>query len=264
MENSEIKICRLCNKKEGFIFCDINHEAIAKLLTFIPNMINIEDEDLNQITTKVCTSCYTTIKNITFNIEKIIDTQKILRIENSRPKSKQIEEELSKKYSNIKVMRINNSPEKKTQIIKIENEKGPPTKKIVVIEALPEEKAVQSPVKAERTESDSLPKKRCLMCISCSEKFSNFDTLQSHLKKCKPSSLNDHLKCFCGKVMSSRKNLEIHVYTQHKENKRKHLCGICQKVFSSLFNLQNHMAIHQYNTGNKEINTKCENNIIET
>jgi hypothetical protein len=38
MENYEIKVCRLCNK-EGFIFCDIYHDAINKINNLIPNLV---------------------------------------------------------------------------------------------------------------------------------------------------------------------------------------------------------------------------------
>lgn len=165
-----------------------------------------------------------------------MDTQKILRIENSmRPMVKQeqhqIVEDITRKYTNIKVKKISicsTSPNSTFNQQQSTSTKESP-RKLVVVEALPE--------------PESPPKKnRALMCITCSEKFSDYEKMQIHLKSCKASSNN--LKCFCGKVLSNKKDLALHVYSQHKQNKQNHVCKICQKLFSSLFNLQNHMAMH--------------------
>lgn len=204
--------------------------------------------------TKVCTTCYQSIKNLVFNIENIMDTQKILRIENSMklsPKKEEthtIVEDLARKYTNIKVKKISicsadpvpsvpktefpipqaprEPPKKSAQ--PTPNPKESP-KKLVVIEALPD--------------AEPPPKKsRALMCISCSQKFPDYDQMQNHLKSCK--ALSNNLKCFCGKILNSKKELALHVYSQHKQNKQNHVCKICQKLFNSMFNLQNHMATH--------------------
>jgi uncharacterized Zn-finger protein len=205
--------------------------------------INVNDDNLQHVK-KVCTTCYQTVRTISYNIENIMDTQKILRIENAiRPKAAVVKEssssssslqieDIARKYTNIRVKRVSaNSPEKSPQR---ERQQG---SRIVVVEALPPELKVN--------EEEVSPKKsRSFMCISCSNKFTNFDKLQAHLKTCNSTSPSD-LKCFCGKVMSSRKNLELHVAHQHKQNKRQHICIVCKKVFSSLFSLQNHMASHK-------------------
>lgn len=39
MENFCIKTCRTCNK-ENFVFCDIYHEVIQKILKYIPNLVS--------------------------------------------------------------------------------------------------------------------------------------------------------------------------------------------------------------------------------
>lgn len=184
------------------------------------------------------------IKTIIFQIEGIIDTQKILQIESSPHRQQQplpIKrereperirlEDIARKYKNIKVRKVSicASPEKL--------HKQEEHEKLIVIEALPDEKPKVL---------ESSPKvQRALMCISCSQKFTDFNQLQSHLKSCKTPT-ND-LKCFCGKMLQSKKELAVHVYAEHKNNKRKHICTICKKVFTSLFNLQNHMESHKGN-----------------
>lgn len=186
------------------------------------------------------------IKTIIYQIEGIMDTQKILKIESSPQRSlvtipvkteKEIirPEDIARKYKNIKVRKVSicsTSPEKVQKLDEGSNEK------LIVIEALPDEKPKVL---------ESSPKvQRALMCISCSSKFTDFNQLQSHLKSCKTPSNN--LKCFCGKVLQSQKELAIHVYTKHKDNKKKHICPVCKKVFTSLFNLQSHMEAHKGNS----------------
>lgn len=178
-----------------------------------------------------------------------MDTQKILRIENSmRPvvikkekENQHIVDDITKKYTNIKVRKIsicsaNSSPntpksppvdQKSSPEIEAKESPNHP-RKLVVVEALPE--------------SPPIKKTRALMCITCSQKFTDYEQMQTHLKSCKASPNN--LKCFCGKILNSKKELALHVYSQHKQNKQNHVCKICQKLFSSLFNLQNHMATH--------------------
>lgn len=188
------------------------------------------------------------IKTIIYQIEGVMDTQKILKIESSPQRAqlalpvkteKEVEkirpEDIAKKYKNIKVRKVSicsTTPEKLQKLDEQSNEK------LIVIEALPDEKP--------KVLESSLKVQRALMCISCSAKFTDFNQLQSHLKSCKTPSNN--LKCFCGKVLQSQKELAIHVYTKHKDNKKKHICPVCKKVFTSLFNLQNHMEGHKGNS----------------
>jgi stress-induced morphogen len=185
------------------------------------------------------------LKTIIFQIEGIMDTQKILKIESSpqRPKpslsvkrEKEVEkirpEDIAKKYTNIKVRKVSicSTPEKIQKLEERQNEK------LIVIEALQDDEKPKV--------LESSPKvHRALMCISCSEKFTDLNQLQSHLKSCKTPS--NHLKCFCGKILQSQKALAVHVYTEHKNYKKKHICTVCKKVFTSLFNLQNHMESHK-------------------
>ncbi|CAG9801113.1 unnamed protein product [Chironomus riparius] len=247
MEMFETQICRFCSK-QGFIFCDVNHEAIQKFSNFIPNLININDESLLHIS-KVCTTCYQTVKNIVYNLENIRDTQKILKIENlMRPKVKEeqklIFEDIAKKYTNLNVKKIQVSPSTSAQAVKAEQEKpkseesppkklllqAQPTQKLVIIEAIPE----SSP-------ETSTKNNRSFMCITCSQKFHNYEQMQVHLKSCQISSSN--LKCFCGKVLRSKKELGIHVFTQHKQHKQNHVCKICNKLFTTMTSLNNHMSM---------------------
>lgn len=196
---------------------------------------------------KVCTTCYQTVKNIVFNLENIRDIQRILKIENSmRPKVKQetkmVFEDIAKKYTNLNVKKVIVNPQTSApEHERPKSEESPPkklliqsqpTKKLVIIEALPEE-----------TSPELSPKNnRSFMCITCSQKFTNYEQMQVHLKSCKVSSSN--LKCFCGKVLNSKKELGIHVFTQHKQHKQNHVCKFCNKLFTSMINLNNHMAIH--------------------
>jgi hypothetical protein len=251
MEVFETQICRLCSK-QGFIFCDVNHEAIQKFSNFIPNLININDESLLHVS-KVCTTCYQTVKNIVYNLESIRDTQRILKIENSmRPKVKEEKKlvfediaDIAKKYTNLNVKKIPVNPSTSAQTVKTEHVRpksdetppkkllvqAQPAKKLVIIEALPEDASPETSPKNNRS----------FMCITCSQKFHNYEQMQVHLKSCQVSSSN--LKCFCGKVLNSKKELGIHVFTQHKQHKQNHVCKICNKLFTSMPSLNNHMSI---------------------
>lgn len=191
-----------------------------------------------------------------FNIEGIKDMQKILLIQsapkfqtqNSTPTSaerkRSLVDDITKKYSNIKVRKISvQTPEKQT-ISKPTEHSPPKIAKVVVVEEPPtaKPKAPKAQAQKLKTEPPKPPEAtRSFMCISCSEKFSLFSQLEIHLKSCKISS-NQQFKCFCGKLLTSKQELSRHVSVQHKQNKR-HICSVCQKVVTSLSNLQNHMMI---------------------
>lgn len=188
------------------------------------------------------------IKTLVFNIEGIADMQKILRIQcvgnpmspkvpvKTESKKREILDEIAKKYSNIKLRKISvSSPEKttnnRTEVLSTTSPVA--TSKLVVVEEIPSQEINLQPT------SES-PRSGAFMCISCSEKFPKSSCLESHLKTCKASS-TQQFKCFCGKVLGSKKELSNHVTDKHKNNKQQHICTSCKKVFTSLFNLQNHM-----------------------
>lgn len=266
MEEDLIKLCRTCGKK-NYIFCDLNHEVVQKLLKFIPCLVSLSenswvsrefewiylqiDADKN-LTNDVCVTCYQMIKTLVFNIEGIKDMQKILLIQNapklqiSTPtqaeRKRSLVDDITKKYSNIKVRKISvQSPEK--PVVKPTELSPPKITKVVVVEEPPTVKPKTPKVQTQKPKSESPPKQpeatRSFMCISCSEKFSLFTQLEIHLKSCKTSS-NQQFKCFCGKVLATKQELSKHVSVNHKQNKR-HICPVCQKVVTSFSNLQNHM-----------------------
>lgn len=212
----------------------------------------------------VCVNCYQKIKSLVFNIEEIKDMQKILLIQ-SAPKfqnstqapperKRSIVDDITKKYSDIKVRKISvHSPEKPAS--KPIEQKQTITKILVVNDAqTPKAIVPKVQVQKQKTvkeESSKPPEssQRSFMCISCSEKFQKFSQLEVHLKTCKTSS-NQQFKCFCGKILSSKQELSKHVSEKHKQNKR-HICTVCQKVVTSLSNLQNHMMMaHKSPHGN--------------
>ena len=222
----------------------------------------------------VCVICYQMIKTLVFNIEDIKDMQKILLIQ-SVPKvspkvpssvlltpdrKRSIVDDITKKYSNIKVRKISVSTPpltKPTGLIPTTKLTGPiPTTEQTVTKILvvndPKTVASKLPAPKPKVEPPkSTESHRSFMCISCSEKFQKFSQLEAHLKTCKTST-NQHFKCFCGKILASKQELSKHVSEKHKQNKR-HICNICQKVVTSLSNLQNHMMVaHKTPFGNQK------------
>lgn len=169
-----------------------------------------------------------------------MDTQAIIKMQNNlkqkradefkeeKSMKRSIAEDIAAKYTSLKVRKIkiptaeiNSAKEKSPQKIDAEQ--------IIVIEEMPD------PSKTVPTKSEA---HRSFMCISCSQKFSNFESLSEHLKSCKPT---DNLKCFCGKSVANKKEFYNHVSICHPRNKRQHICTYCQKIFSSSMNLQNHV-----------------------
>lgn len=155
-------------------------------------------------------------------------------------------EDITKKYTNIKLRKVSaSSPEiqkpPKATISDVDQKTSPMTvvKKIIVEDV---KMKVSEPIKTP-TIPPTEPH-RFFMCISCSEKFQKFSQLESHLKSCRAST-TQQFKCFCGKVLGSKKDLSTHVGLQHKQNKQQHICTICKKVVTSLSNLQNHMMMHK-------------------
>jgi Drought induced 19 protein (Di19), zinc-binding len=197
------------------------------------------------------------IKTLVFNIEGIKDMQKILLIQ-SAPKvqvpsqaerKRSLVDDITKKYSNIKVRKISvQSPEKAT-IKPTEPLLSPKVTKIILAEEVKASNVPKAQVSKLETPKRPDTTQRSFMCISCSEKFQKFSQLEIHLKSCKTST-NQQFKCFCGKVLTSKQELSKHVSVQHKKNKR-HICPVCQKVVTSLSNLQNHMMMaHKSPHGN--------------
>jgi hypothetical protein len=148
-------------------------------------------------------------------------------------------EDITKKYTNIKLRKV--TPEKAPSIESPPKEQPSVAKITPVVEVLLK-KILPEPAKTNQKPIEQI--QRSFMCISCSEKFHSFIQLENHLKSCKTTS-TQQFKCFCGKVLASRKDLSNHVSVQHKQNKQKHLCTTCKKVFTSSFNLQNHMMMHK-------------------
>lgn len=210
------------------------------------------------------------IKTLVFNIETIADMQKILRIqigvvpheavkkEDSPPtpleRKRSLVDDITKKYSNIKLRKI--SPEK--QVVRLSEPVTPKQQQTstrpssvvtkpastlpklqikVAVEESPRKPAQESPIKIENIQ-------RSFMCISCSEKFQKMTQLKLHLKSCRASA-TQQFKCFCGKVLATKKDLSTHVAIQHKDNKQQHICTGCKKSFTSLGALQSHMLLHK-------------------
>lgn len=153
-------------------------------------------------------------------------------------------EDITKKYTNIKLRKVSSASTEIQNTCKSPNNSVQASAEIKLInvnaEAKPPE-LVKSPSKTPESH-------RFFMCISCSEKFQKFSQLESHLKSCRTSSTQS-FKCFCGKILGSKKELSLHVSQQHKQNKQQHICTICKKVFSSISNLQNHMLMHKSSQG---------------
>jgi hypothetical protein len=192
------------------------------------------------------------IKTIIFQLENIIDAQKILKIENkikistvNSSKAIKVEEtvetksllldDIAKKYSNtsIQLKRVALDLSSSTS----ENQVKTPPKKVIVIEEAADKH--HSPAKVKDRTPETI--KKSIMCIKCSNKFGNFESYNEHLKSCKSQSkANTTYKCFCEKYFKSQNELNIHVSNEHKANVQKHKCFICKKEFTSLFNLQTH------------------------
>lgn len=205
--------------------------------------INVDDAQLKHIN-KVCTKCYQNIKTITYSIESITDIQTILKIENRiAVKQENPQLETIKRLKNLEVKKVvvrSSSFEQK----EVKSYSG--QKKQAILEGvLPTCSFKPEP------ESQSPPKKvRAFMCITCSEKFNDYEKLQSHLKSCQAKT--DDLKCFCGKILISKQELEQHVQEMHQEYKRQHICVVCGRTFALLSNLENHMLAHKA-TSPKEV-----------
>lgn len=148
-------------------------------------------------------------------------------------------DDITKKYTNIKLRKIsiNSSPEKSSPSLATAKALPPNNVNSVTDDEPKISHDLISP-------SEKADTHRCFMCISCSEKFQNFTLLEDHLKTCRASTTKQ-FKCFCGKVLSSKKELSSHVSNEHKKNKQQHICPVCKKVLSSSFNLQNHMMWHK-------------------
>jgi hypothetical protein len=211
------------------------------------------------------------IRTLVFNIESISDMQKILKLQyqyGKKPtqvkqnsaqnstsnqneiKKRSLVEDFAAKYTNIKVRKI--SPVKSSSVIIEEIPKSPKKKVVEIIQQTvlkppqqnsPKKTETNSVRKYEASPQKKVELQRSFMCITCSQKFSNFDQLKNHLKTCQSSSTSSNFKCFCGKVLKSKNDLSNHVSIIHKQNKQLHLCIVCKKTFSSLFSLQNHAEV---------------------
>lgn len=160
-------------------------------------------------------------------------------VENNRKRS--LVDDITKKYKNIKLQKVSVNSSSQTKIDSLPALPiKPETSKLVSAEVMQEKQMSDNSL----LRSDRPDAHRCFMCISCSEKFQNFTSLETHLKTCRASATKQ-FKCFCGKVLGSKKELSNHVTVEHRKNKQQHICPICKKVLSSLFNLQNHMMIHK-------------------
>lgn len=157
-------------------------------------------------------------------------------------------EDMEKKYTSIKIRKITTVPS---------NELPPPPLRPP---ASPTkiQKIVQEKPKSVPLRNDKFEIQKSFMCISCSEKFSKFGELESHLRICKKNNTQE-FKCFCGKVLKTKADLSIHLEVAHKKtNAVQHMCTICKKIFSSLSNLQNHVTmIHKSPHGKVKGNYMC-------
>lgn len=234
------------------------------------------------------------IKSIVFNIEGIADMQKILKIQcgssaSSSPQTSPLEasrkrtiaEDIAKKYTNIKVSKVSVSPEVKSRP---SSTLSPPKPTHVEVRLVPgvttkppeasrsyqrppqattshqkPPEAAKSHQKAPDAQLKPPEPQRSFMCISCSQKFNKFSDLETHFRSCDPAkSSNQQFKCFCGKLLSSKKDLSQHIKDDHKQSKQRHLCNLCKKVFSSLSNLQNHkMLVHKSPHGALKATYSC-------
>lgn len=151
-------------------------------------------------------------------------------------------EDMSRKYTNIKIRKISPNGEK------VDDSPAP-----MKVAKLQEKQHKLHPVMPE----DRVDVQKSFMCISCSEKFHKFEDLEVHLRTCK-SDATQQFKCFCGKVLRSKVDLSVHVSVAHKQNKQQHICTTCKKIFSSLSNLQNHvMMTHKSPHGNLKASYMC-------
>lgn len=46
MDEDLIKLCRACGKK-NYVFCDVLHEVIRKLLKFVPSLVRSKEFPMN-------------------------------------------------------------------------------------------------------------------------------------------------------------------------------------------------------------------------
>lgn len=225
------------------------------------------------------------IKNIVFNIEGIADMQKILTIQcgssaSSSPQTSSVEaihkrtlaEDIAKKYTHIKVSKVSVSPAGKSR-----PSNTLPAPKPTHIEVRPMPEVTTKPPEAATSHQKAsdiqikLPEpQRIFMCFSCSQKFHKYSDLETHFLSCDPAkSSNQQFKCFCGKLLSSKKDLSLHIKDDHKQSKQRHLCKWCKKVFSSLSNLQDHkMLAHKASSPHGEVKSiyschECKTNFTD-
>ena len=87
---------------------------------------------------------------------------------------------------------------------------------------------------------------RPFQCQHCSQKFSRSESLSKHMiirhgvNKAGKLVERKRFSCHtCGKILSSKTNLDSHVTVVHR-GVRKFTCKVCDKKFSSKHNLNNH------------------------
>lgn len=159
-------------------------------------------------------------------------------------KKRSLVDDITKKYTNIKLRRVSLCSPEIQKPPKVISSSVPSTVPSLAVKKVIVDEVESKPPVDLKSPMKSPESHRFFMCISCSEKFQKFSQLESHLKFCKTSA-TQQFKCFCGKVLGSKKELSSHVSSQHKQNKQQHICTVCKKVFTSLFNLQNHMMMHK-------------------
>ncbi|XP_065348024.1 zinc finger protein 883-like isoform X2 [Cloeon dipterum] len=89
-----------------------------------------------------------------------------------------------------------------------------------------------------------------ILCSVCPEAFASKEERREHVKLVHPSTREKQLfDCpECGKKLSSRAMMQVHVDNIHKKLKP-HLCQVCGKAFAVVSHLKLHMMMH---TGEKK------------
>lgn len=74
-DDSTMKLCRTCGKK-NFIFCDVQHEVLQKLTTFVPSLVSRK----HVLSTRNLLEIYKKLKLLEFSHKLILNTQHLFKL----------------------------------------------------------------------------------------------------------------------------------------------------------------------------------------